>query len=461
MPVRESHHVVASLQPGNGGRRQLFMQSSALARLRDIASRTRERRIVGLLHGGLFECPATAVSYLIVDSVREQSELRDEAPAAVLRGALESSGGRSAAGIVGWFYLVPTDDALPRGFGEDVAASAVQLLQPWQSTLVASAGSSGGDGAFLLWDGVESRAFRSPFYELLDERALRPNAAKPTQMTWPSYATGDLVTPAPSLQPGRPDVPRPNLAPAPGKAPSRWSLWRARARGPQAPRRTAGHTESNAAPSPSRAAPADRPAKGQATTDATPAQPPIPGKPKPNVEQADTAEGDSIDRYVAIARKDGFYVAAKFDVEAWPGERETLCILQDPYAGLLLTVVANDARVLEASLHYNVHVSDREALQSAFSEHRNDEAQVIYVRESCIDQLRARSERARATGELQREWKVTPTIYFVTPSEWESAAADDSARPARAIDTLNRRRIAALPDSITSRFGLRAGAEDQ
>ena len=60
--------------------------------------------------------------------------------------------------------------------------------------------------------------------------------------------------------------------------------------------------------------------------------------------------------------------------------------------------MANDTRVLEASLHYNVHVSDLKALHSAFSEHRNDEAQVIYVRESSIDQLRPRSERAPATG---------------------------------------------------------------
>jgi len=209
------------------------------------------------------------------------------------------------------------------------------------------------------------------------------------------------------------------------------------------------------------ATPTDRPVERRATTNATPAQPPPQRQPKPDVGQADTAEGDSIERYIAIARKDGFYIAAKFDVEAWPGERETLWVLQDPYAGLLLTVVANNARVLEASLHYNVHVSDPEALQSVFSEHRNDEARVIYVRESSIDQLRARSERARATGELQREWKATPTIYFVTPSEWDAAASDDAVDPARAIDALNRRRVAAIPDAITSRLGIRAPAEDQ
>jgi len=465
MPVRETHHIVASLQPGNGGRRRLFVNQGVLATLREIAARTRDRPIVGLLQGGRFDCPATGVPYLTIDSVRERSELRDGTPATALRDALKSSVGRATAGVAGWFYLVPADEVLPRGFGEDVAAATVRLLQPWQPTLVLAGGARGADGAFLLWDTVESCAFRSPFYELLDERAIRPNAPKPTQMVWPSYATGDVVAPASLPEHSRPDVARrdmsrPDRTAASGRVSSRWTFWRARTRGPHAPRRTGDTDESISAARGGPATPTDRPIERRATTDATPAHPPQ-RQPKPNVELADTAEGDSIERYIAIARKDGFYIAAKFDVEPWAGERETLYVLQDPYAGLLLTVVANNARVLEASLHYNAHVTNVDALQSAFSEYRNDEAQVIYVRESSLDQLRARAERARATGELQREWKVTPTIYFVTPSEWEAAASDDAAEPARAIDALNRRRIAVIPDAVTSRFGIRAPAENQ
>jgi len=397
MPVRETHHVVASLQPGNGGRRQLFVHQGVLATLREIAGRASNRRIAGLLRGGLFECPATAVTYLVIDSVREHSELSDETPATALRDALDSSGGRATAAIVGWFYRARSDDALPRGFGEDVAAAAAKLLEPWQTTLVMTAGARGADGAFLLWDAGASRGFRAPFYELLDERAIQPNAPKPTQMVWPSYATGDLVGPASLPEHGRPHVPRPDTAPAPDRSPNRWTLWRAR--GSHAPRRPGDRTEdSKVVAHGGPATPTDRPVERRATTNATPAQPPPQRQPKPDVEQADTAEGDSIERYIAIARKDGFNIASKFNVEASAGEGETLWVLHDPYAGLLLTVVANDTRVLEASLHYNVHVSDREALHSAFSEHRNDEAQVIYVRESSIDQLRPRSERAPATG---------------------------------------------------------------
>ena len=313
MPVRETHHVVASLQPGNGGRRQLFVHQGVLATLREIAGRASNRRIAGLLRGGLFECPATAVTYLVIDSVREHSELSDETPATALRDALDSSGGRATAAIVGWFYRARSDDALPRGFGEDVAAAAAKLLEPWQTTLVMTAGARGADGAFLLWDAGASRGFRAPFYELLDERAIQPNAPKPTQMVWPSYATGDLVGPASLPEHGRPHVPRPDTAPAPDRSPNRWTLWRAR--GSHAPRRPGDRTEdSKVVAHGGPATPTDRPVERRATTNATPAQPPPQRQPKPDVEQADTAEGDSIERYIAIARKDGFNIASRFNV---------------------------------------------------------------------------------------------------------------------------------------------------
>jgi hypothetical protein len=458
MPVRDSHHIVASLQQGNGGRRQLFVHQNALGTLRQIGNRRRDRPIVGPLRGSLFQCPATTVNYLAIDSVGDHAELGGDAPATAFRSAIESSLRRRTAGIMGWFYLAPLDETMPRGFGEDVAAAAANFLQPWQTTLVMTAGTRGADGAFLLWDGVESHAFRAPFYELLDQRAMRPNAPKPTQMVWPSYATGDLVAPIPLSDGNRHEVARADTPRAP-RSPSRWAFWRGR--GAPAPQHTNDRTDEAPPVRSQSSRPPGHPTQPRAATDTAREQGAPASQPQPYIDHSDTAEGNSIERYIAIARKDGFYIAAKFNVEAWPGKRETLWVLQDPHAGLLLTVTANDAHVLEASLHYNVHVDDPEALQSAFSEHRNDEAQVVYVRESAIDQLRARSERARSTGELQPEWRVTPTIYFVTPSEWDAAASDDAAGPARAIDALNRRRIAAIPDSITSRFGLRAPAEDQ
>jgi len=458
MPARETHHIIASLQQGNGGRRQLFVQQKALATLREVGRQSLHRPVFGALRGNLFECPATAVSYLVIDSVSDPAELRGDAPAVAFRSALESSLGSTTDGTMGWFYLAPMDEAMPRGFGQDVVAAAAKLLRPWQTTLVMTAGARP-DGAFLLWDAVASHAFRSPFYELLEERDMRPDAPKPTQMVWPSYATGDLVAAVPLSDANRLEVPRPDTPSPSDQSPKGWTFWRGR--GSPARLSTSDRAD-EAAPGRNQASPpTDGAAKRQASADIAPKQRPAASQPQPNVDYADTAEDNSIERYIAIARRDGFHIAAKFDVEAWPNEREILWVLQDPYAGLLLTVTSNDARVLEASLHYNIHVTDPEALQSAFSEHRNDEAQVIYVRESAINELRARSERARATGELQREWKVTPTIYFVTPSEWAAAASDDTTGPARAIDALNRRRIAAIPDSVTSRLGLRPPAEDQ
>ena len=400
------------------------------------------------------------MNYLTIDSVGDHAELRGDTPATAFRSVLESSLGRTTTGIMGWFYLAPMGETMPRGFGEDVAAAAANVLQPWQTTLVMTAGTRGADGAFLLWDSIESHAFRAPFYELLDGRAMKPNAPKLTQVVWPSYATSDLVAPAPLGDGNLSEVARADTPPAPAQPPSRWAFWRGR--GAPAPLHTNDRKDESAPARSQPPPPTGRPAQHQAATDTTREQGPPASQPESDidyVDYADTTEGNRIERYIAIARKDGFWVAAKFNAEASPGERETLWVLQDPYAGLLLTVTANDTRVLEASLHYNVHVNDPEALQSTFSEHRNDEAQVIYVRESAIDQLRARSERARATGQLQREWKVTPTIYFVTPNEWDAVASGDAPGPA--IDALNRHRIAAIADSITSRFGLRTPAENQ
>jgi len=150
MPVRESHYIVASLQQGNGGRRQLFVHQKALATLRQIGSLPRHRPIVGPLRGSLFECPATAVSYLAIDSVGDHAELGGDAPAAAFGSALEASRGLTTAGVMGWFYLAPMDKTMPRGFGEDVAAAAAKFLRPWQTTFVMTAGTRGADGAFLL-----------------------------------------------------------------------------------------------------------------------------------------------------------------------------------------------------------------------------------------------------------------------------------------------------------------------
>ena len=55
--------------------------------------------------------------------------------------------------------------------------------------------------------------------------------------------------------------------------------------------------------------------------------------------------GDEVGRYVDIARAEGFFVAAKY-AAGEAGGGETLWILNEPYSGLLLAVVAADSEVV-------------------------------------------------------------------------------------------------------------------
>jgi hypothetical protein len=78
----------------------------------------------------------------------------------------------------------------------------------------------------------------------------------------------------------------------------------------------------------------------------------------------------------------------------------------------------------------------------------------VYVREACLDSLRERCSQLRAAETLVREWKVSPTISFLLPSEWQSIAAStavDHRGPAM-VSELNDSRIAELPDGVRSQF---------
>jgi hypothetical protein len=173
----------------------------------------------------------------------------------------------------------------------------------------------------------------------------------------------------------------------------------------------------------------------------------------------DTTLGDDPARYIEIARAEGFFVAAKFDAEGGQSGAETLWVLNEPYSGLLLAVVSTNSEVVDATLHYNLQ-TDAEGLKKApFPEHRDPESNTIYVRETCMDALRARCRRLRATNALLREWKVTPTISFLTPGEWESIPVLGAAaeRGSHVISDLNKARIAELPTGVRSQFHLSVG----
>jgi hypothetical protein len=169
----------------------------------------------------------------------------------------------------------------------------------------------------------------------------------------------------------------------------------------------------------------------------------------------DTAMGDDAARYIAIARAEGFFIAAKFDAGGGRSA-ETLWVLNEPYSGLLLAVACADSRVIDASLHYNLQTDVEGLKHAAFAGHRDPESKTIYVRETCMDALRARCRRLRASNSLLREWKVTPAISFLTPGEWESIPVShgDPGSGAHLISDLTSKRIAELPPGVRSQFHL-------
>jgi len=170
----------------------------------------------------------------------------------------------------------------------------------------------------------------------------------------------------------------------------------------------------------------------------------------------DTMMGDHPGRYIEIARAEGFFIAAKFEAAGGLGDAETLWILNEPYSGMLLAVVGTGSEVVDATLHYNLQTDDAGLKAAPFPEHRDPESKTIYVRETCMDSLRARCRRLRATNALLREWKVTPAISFLTPGEWDSipVSPGDPSRGADAISDLSRKRIAELPPGVRSQFRL-------
>jgi hypothetical protein len=106
-------------------------------------------------------------------------------------------------------------------------------------------------------------------------------------------------------------------------------------------------------------------------------------------------------------------------------------VLNEPETGLLLTVVTSDSEVREAILQYNLHVDDIEILEAAPPEERDMSSQTLYFREPCANRLRARVRRLRATGALEREWKVGH--QGIGPDDWGTIQgihlADDAMSP--------------------------------
>lgn len=524
-PLRDSHYVVASLQPMDGGRRKIFVRQQVVARVEAVV-RAHGRRTAGLLLGQLYRCSITGIEYLLIESISDHRVIGDESELeAQLAEALSARESEHHARflkpagdrlqVLGWYRGAHTVEARP---SPSTAGAHISLFrEPWQTALVVSEG-SGAQGAFFLRDPVNSRWFCAPFYELLSD-APASEQPRATFVNWPQYITAEPVV----LAQRHVDEQIEREVTADAQPLKRYERpWLRRTpseptnvqRGHNQDANVVRATKSSWRPSFLSAAPTEPPELVRETDAPTQAREPaadrpISDRPAPrssepgladtargNSERVasrragksgeklsiiddrdqrsaaghtstrrirdddDTAMGDDVARYIAIARAEGFFVAAKFDAGDGRGA-ETLWVLNEPYSGLLLAVACADSQVIDATLHYNLQTDVEGLKYAAFAGHRDPESKTIYVRETCMDALRARCRRLRATNSLLREWKVTPPISFLTPGEWESipVSRGNPGSGAHLISDLTNKRIADLPPGVRSQFHLPESGE--
>ena len=537
-PQRDSHYVLASVQPDQGGLRQIFVLQSVLDRIQRLARPPAGTSVLGLLLGARWDCPITGTRYVLIESLDEIADATPDSKA--MAGALTTRIGHrlpnASVECVGWFCV--SDSPEPHVSHAQAAVHASLFAEPWPTVLILTRG--GNSGAFFLHDKRGSRWFKAPFYEV-GQANRKDQAAKTTCIAWPAYLTAETVVPRASSEPeealeitakresaaprrsglstiaqaigssgaaarrigsalrssitGRAEAKarktadlakKARVAEAERKEHARTAhaerLERARvAAAEQAERdrlaaeqaererlaaeqeRTererakwqraeneraereraererlaaerseqarlhAQRIETAQRSEPSAAAPTTTnqiPVKS-APPMVAPPTPPVPtavaepARPTTNRRQTpprvvdddeDTTASDHPYRYLALARREGFQVSANLEVTL-AGGAETVWLLNEEEFGLQITLVTSDVAVLDANLHYNIRVKDEAVLQATSPEHRDLGSHTIYVRESCVEGLRAKCRRLRRSGALRREWKVTPRIY--------------------------------------------------
>jgi len=191
-PLRDSHYVVASLQPGGGGIRQVFVRQSTLREIQALIMGNPDHVIVGLLLGERLDCSLTLTPYLVVESHAEVavSTLDERAIADAIRTLRGQMGRRNSVEVVGWYCTGRTVEAAVSP--THAAVHEASFTEPWQTLL--TFGEGGNTGAFFLQDSRARRWFHAPFYEITDSKASS-RAPKPTWVAWPAYLTTASVVP--------------------------------------------------------------------------------------------------------------------------------------------------------------------------------------------------------------------------------------------------------------------------
>lgn len=501
-PLHDPHYILASLQPGGGGRQQIFVRQEALARVQTLVASSERKRLFGLLIGQFYFCPITGIAYFVIESPVEQSPVTDDAEVAARIAAELERHADPRARVLGWYDSVASVDSRPSAGTAHIHTSS--FSEPWQTALVIGQGSNSG-GAFFLHDAANTRWFCAPFYELLDD-APAMNQSKPTCIQWPAYMTVDQVvhmgpdlatTTSTATVESETSRDAPHLAPSEirdhGTQPplthhmtdtsedvsesgAQQGAIAARSSELDAPggpirstsdSRSPGSTPRLADTSDVRretfsARLSDRPADALGIVDDPGARTSVPRATRQIADNEDAVAGDGAMRFLQIAQAEGFVIAARFDAVAEAKRRESLWILSESPSGLLLVVAAAADEVIDASLHYNVRTDDDGLLRTPFPEHRDRDSKTVYVRDACVEPLRKRCRQLRATDTLVREWKASPGLSFLMPGEWRFIAASTPIAGARGltmVNDLNDSRIAELPESVRRQFKLTKAAD--
>ena len=192
-PLRDSHYVVASLQPGGGGLRQIFARQSTLTELQALARANPEQAIAGVLLGKRLDCSLNLTPYVLIEShvAVGLTSLDERAIAHDIQSAVaQVSRRRKPVEVLGWFCTSRSPEAAVSP--AHAAIHAACFRDPWQTILTFAKAGKG--GAFFLHDARAARWFHAPFYEVTDTKA-GSRAPRPTCIAWPAYLTTNTVVP--------------------------------------------------------------------------------------------------------------------------------------------------------------------------------------------------------------------------------------------------------------------------
>src|SRR5688572_10065015 len=132
-PLRDSHYVVAWLQPGGGGLRQIFARQSTLREVQALARGVPEQPVVGLLLGERLDCALTLTPYVLIESHMEVTlaSFDERAVSDAIRTLREQVGRRNSVEVVGWYCSSRSADAAVSRTHAAVHAACFQ--ERWQT----------------------------------------------------------------------------------------------------------------------------------------------------------------------------------------------------------------------------------------------------------------------------------------------------------------------------------------